>query len=233
MANYLIIGGSSGTGLKLIQDLLDQGHTIWSASRTQGALEQLPNVQWQSYDVTDPDAELTNLPEMLDGLVYCPGTINLKPFHMLREKVFRDEMEVNYFGAVRTIQQALSSLKKAEHASIVLMSSVAVQTGMPYHASIASAKGAIEGLTRALASEFAPKIRVNAVALSLVDTPLAGRLLNSDTKKENSAERHPLKRFGTVEDSSQAIQFLLGPTAGWMSGQIMQVDGGISALRSI
>ena len=134
---------------------------------------------------------------------------------------------------VSDINEHLPTLKKSEQASVVMFSTVAVQSGMPYHASIASAKGAIEGLTRALASEFAPKIRVNAVALSLVDTPLAGRLLNSDTKKENSAERHPLKRFGTVEDSSQAIQFLLGPTAGWMSGQIMQVDGGMSALRSI
>ena len=233
MSNYLIIGGSSGTGLRIIQDLLEEGHTLWSASRTQGELTKLPQVHWQEYDVTNPESQLSDLPEVIDGLVYCPGTINLKPFHMLRENVFRDEMEVNYFGAVRVVQQALPLLKKSESASIVFISSVAVQTGMPYHASIASAKGAIEGLTRALAAEFAPKIRVNAVALSLVDTPLAGRLLNSDSKRENSSDRHPLKRFGTVQDSSAAVRFLVGPTASWISGQIVQVDGGMSALRSI
>ncbi|QTN38909.1 SDR family oxidoreductase [Cryomorphaceae bacterium] len=233
MAHYLIIGGSSGTGLKVVKDLLQEGHQIWAASRSEGGLEGLSGVHWQSFDVTDEEASLNDLPEVLDGLVYAPGTINLKPFHMLRERVFRDEMEVNFFGAVRSIQQSLPRLKNSEHASIVLYSTVAVQTGMPFHASISSSKGAIEGLTRSLAAEFAPKIRVNAIALSLVDTPLADRLLNNDKKREASSDRHPLKRVGSTEDSSAATRFLLGTDSSWISGQIMQVDGGMSALRPL
>lgn len=233
MANYLVIGGSSGTGLQVVKDLVNEGHSVWAASRTEGGLSGINGVQWQQFDVTDPETELSNLPDVIDGLVYSPGTINLKPFHMIREKVFRDEMEVNFFGAVRVIQSVLSKLKNSDQAAIVLFSTVAVQTGMPFHASISASKGAIEGLTRSLAAEFAPKIRVNAIALSLVDTPLAERLLNNEKKREASAERHPLGRVGKTSDSSEATQYLLSPRSGWISGQILQVDGGMSALRSL
>lgn len=233
MAKYLVIGGSSGTGLQVVKDLVAEGHELWAASRTQGGLSGLNGVHWQEYDVTNAEAELLELPEVLDGLVYAPGTINLKPFHMIREKVFREEMEVNFFGAVRVIQKVLDKLKKSDEAAIVLFSTVAVQTGMPFHASISASKGAIEGLTRSLAAEFAPKVRVNAIALSLVDTPLADRLLNNEKKRETSAERHPLGRVGTTQDSSEATRYLLSPRSGWISGQILQVDGGMSALRSL
>ena len=233
MSKYLVTGGSSGTGLQVVKDLISEENEVWAASRSQGGLSEVSGVRWQSYDVTDKEAELTDLPEVLDGLVYAPGIINLKPFHMIREQVFRDEMEVNFFGAVRVIQKVLDKLKKSENAAIVLFSTVAVQTGMPFHASIAAGKGAIEGLTRSLAAEFAPKIRVNAIALSLIDTPLAERLLNNEKKRETSAERHPLARVGATQDSSEATRYLLSPKSSWVSGQILQVDGGMSAVRSL
>jgi NAD(P)-dependent dehydrogenase (short-subunit alcohol dehydrogenase family) len=163
--------------------------------------------------------------------VYCPGTINLKPFHRLKEEDFLHDFKVNHLGAVKVIQQALKALKKSENASIVLFSTVAVQTGLTFHSSVASAKGAIEGLARALAAELTPSIRVNVVAPSLTDTPLADRLLSSDDKKKANAERHPLKSLGTADDMANAAKFLLTEESRWMTGQVISVDGGMGSLR--
>lgn len=229
--DILIIGGSSGIGRELAVSLAASGDTVHLASRHEG--EPLgASANYQSYDVTDPTATL-DLPEILDGLVYCPGTINLKPFARLSDEDFQQELEVNFLGAVRAIRQAQPALKKADKASIVLFSTVAVQTGLPFHASISGAKGAVEGLTRSLAAEFSPKIRVNCLALSLTDTPLAGNLLSSDDKRKASADRHPLKRIGDAGEVARTAEFLLGGDSGFMTGQVLQIDGGISTLKML
>jgi NAD(P)-dependent dehydrogenase (short-subunit alcohol dehydrogenase family) len=164
-------------------------------------------------------------------MVYCPGTINLKPFGRLTDEDFQNELEVNFLGAVRAIRLAHPALKKSGKASLVLFSTVAVQTGLPFHASISGAKGAVEGLVRSLAAEFSPTIRVNGLALSLTDTPLASNLLGSDEKRKASEERHPLKRVGDSSEVAAAATFLLGEDSGFITGQILQIDGGISTLK--
>ncbi len=223
--NYLIIGGNSGIGKAIADQLKKDGHSVILASRKGGDVATL------IYDATKDELKADNLPAQLHGLVYCPGSINLKPFHRLTDQEFLDDFSINVMGAVRTIRSVLSRLKNADKSSIVLFSTVAVQQGMPFHASVATAKGAIEGLTRSLAAEFAPKIRVNAIAPSLTNTPLAGKLLSSEDKKKSSDERHPLKRTGEAEDIAQMATFLLSEQASWVTGQIFHVDGGLSALR--
>ncbi len=227
---YLVIGGSSGIGLALTKKLQQQGDKVVATSRTAEEVEQLSGVDYLSYDATDPEG-LTIEVESLDGIAYCPGSINLKPFHRLKPADFKADFEVNVMGAVNTIQQVLPLLKKSANASIVLFSTVAVGQGMPFHASVASAKGAVEGLARSLAAELAPKIRVNCIAPSIVDTPLAERLLSSPEKKEASAKRHPLNKVGSPEDIAHMASFLLGEESHWMTGQVLGIDGGMSSLR--
>jgi NAD(P)-dependent dehydrogenase (short-subunit alcohol dehydrogenase family) len=170
------------------------------------------------------------LPEKIDGLVYCPGSINLRPFRGLKLETFQSDMQINFFSMVKVIQSVLPLLTASNQASIVLFSTVAVKMGMPFHTSVAAAKGAIEGFAKALGAEYAPKIRVNVIAPSLTDTPLADKFLNNDDKKEKSSLRHPLKRFGQSEDLAHMAAFLLSENASWMSGQILHVDGGLSSL---
>ena len=179
----------------------------------------------------DQSQNLPSFEEELDGLAYCPGSINLKPFKSLKEQDYIDDFKINALGSVKVINQYLPNLKKVEKSSIVLFSTVAVQTGMPYHASIAMAKGAVEGLTRSLAAEFAPKIRVNAIAPSLTDTPMASKLLSNEEKKETSAKRHPLNSVGKAEEIANAAYFLLTDQSNWVTGQIFHIDGGMSSLR--
>ena len=228
--NILVVGGSSGVGREIVRALSACGDHILAASRNEGDTTGLAGVSWQRYDASDRTA-LLELPESLDGLVYCPGTIQLKPFGRLSDDDFLAEMEVNFLGAVRAIRLAHAALRKSDSASIVLFSTVAVGTGLPYHAGIASAKGALEGLARTLAAEFAPKIRVNCLALSLTDTPLPASLLASEEKRRASAERHPLKRIGDAGEVAKAAVFLLGSDSGFMTGQILKLDGGLSTLK--
>lgn len=222
--NIVIIGGNSGIGKAVVSMLEVQGANLFLYSKSGEGTTEL--------DITSDFGEIPNLPETVDGLVYLPGTINLKPFHRISISDFQQELEVNFLGAVRVLQQSMKALKKSDSPSVVLYSTVAVQTGMGFHAGIAAAKGAIEGLTRSLAAEWAPfKIRVNALAPSLTDTPLAASLLSSEDKKEASNKRHPLGRIGRPEDIANATVFLLSESSSWMTGQIIHLDGGMSNLK--
>ncbi len=225
----LLIGGNTGIGLASAKLLQSQGHQLHAAARSPEPLQAL-GIPTQPFEATGEMA--LELPEVLDGLIYFPGSISLKPFHRLTEADFFQDFQVNCLGAAKAIQAALPALKKSESASIVMFSTVAVAQGMAFHASIGAAKGAVEGLTISLAAELAPKIRVNAIAPSLTDTPLAGPLLNSDAKKEAAAKRHPLQQVGEPEDLAELVSFLMSDASKFMSGQILHADGGLSALRT-
>jgi NAD(P)-dependent dehydrogenase (short-subunit alcohol dehydrogenase family) len=167
----------------------------------------------------------------LDGLVYCPGAINLRPFSRITPNDFTQDFNLQVGGAIKVIQAVLPALKSSGNASIILFSTVAVQLGLNFHTQVSVSKGAIEGLTKALSAELAPSIRVNCIAPSLTDTPLAASLLNTEQKVEANALRHPLKRIGKVNDISEMACFLLSNKSSWITGQIMHVDGGMSAIK--
>ena len=228
--NILIIGGSSGIGLALA-DLLSSSNNIYIASRSSDNLAGL-NAHHINFDATSESLDTSLLPEKLDGFVYCPGSINLRPFKGLSVEAFEKDFQINVTGAINSLKNVLGNLSASGNASIVFFSTVAVQTGMPFHSSVAASKGAIEGLTRSLAAEFAPKIRVNAIAPSLVNTPLASKFLNNDTKLEKANERHPLGRIGSAKEIAQAAAFLLGEESSWMTGRVLQLDGGIGNLKT-
>lgn len=225
----LLIGGNSGIGLASAQLLVSQGESLIAAARTPGPLAEL-GIPVQPFDALDTTT--LDLPPVLDGLVYFPGSITLKPFHRLTSEDFLNDYRINCLGSVAAIQAALPALKAAPRASIVLFSTVAVAQGMPFHASISAAKGAVEGLAFSLAAELAPKIRVNVIAPSLTDTPLAGALLNSDAKREASAKRHPLQQIGDPADTAKLVAFLLSDAAGFLTGQILRPDGGLSSVST-
>ena len=230
MKNILIIGGSSGIGLALA-DLLSSSNNIYIASRSSENLSEL-SAHHITFDATSESLDTSLLPEKLDGFVYCPGSINLRPFKGLSVEAFEKDFQINVTGAINSLKNVLGNLSASGNASIVFFSTVAVQTGMPFHSSVAASKGAIEGLTRSLAAEFAPKIRVNAIAPSLVNTPLASKFLNNDTKLEKANERHPLGRIGSAKEIAQAAAFLLGEESSWMTGRVLQLDGGIGNLKT-
>jgi 3-oxoacyl-[acyl-carrier protein] reductase len=232
--NILIVGGSSGIGLALVQQLSDAGAAVYNASRH--ASDKWPaGVVHVELDVLGDTAALAEkLPEHLHGLVYCVGSINLKPFNRLTQDDFLNDYRLNVIGAVAVIQQALKALKSTQAASIVLFSTVAAKAGMGFHASIAAAKGGVEGLALSLAAELVPQhIRVNVIAPSLTDTPLAHALLNTPEKRDASAKRHPLGKFGSANDIAAAARFLLSDESTWMTGQVIGIDGGLSNLRTI
>ena len=225
--NILLIGGSHGIGFSLAKQL-QKNHTLYIASRTKDQLDEL-DVAYIKFDATVDEIDTSSLPDELHGFVYCPGNINLKPFKMMSLDTFEEDMHLNFFGLVRVVKKIMP--KMAEGASMVFFSTVAVGMGMPFHTSVASAKGAVEGFAKSLAAEYAPKLRVNVIAPSLVDTPLAEKLLNNDKKKEKMAERHPLKRVGEAKDIADIADFLLSDNSSWMTGQIIGVDGGMSTLN--
>ncbi|MFS4447827.1 SDR family NAD(P)-dependent oxidoreductase [Maribacter sp. 2307UL18-2] len=227
MKNILLIGGSHGIG-RSIAKTLSQEYQVTVASRTNDDLEGL-SVTHLPFDVLADDLELSQLPEEIHGFAYCPGSINLKPFKMLSLETFHEDMQLNFFSMVKIVKLIMPRM--AEGASMVFFSTVAVGSGMPFHTSVAAAKGAIEGFAKALAAEYAPKIRINTIAPSLVDTPLAKRLLSNDRKREMMSERHPLKRVGEAGDIANIAVFLLSDKSTWMTGQVVGVDGGISTLN--
>lgn len=231
--NILVVGGSSGIGLNLTQKLVEQNHQVLVASRTYPEdLKQL-NINHISLDISQNiDGALDTLPAELHGVAYCPGTINLKPFQRLSEEDFLKDFQVNVMGAVRILQACMKPLRKAKGASVVLFSTVATRLGMNFHSSIAISKSGVEGLTKSLAAEWANhKIRVNAIAPSLTDTPLASNLLANDDRREAADKRHPIGRIGTSTDIANLANFLLSDQSDWITGQIIGVDGGMGELK--
>ncbi|MCF7978228.1 MAG: SDR family oxidoreductase [Chromatiaceae bacterium] len=230
--NSLIIGGSSGIGAALVASLAQHGHQVTHLSREPEKGPDVVSARGVRWDALSEPFPRDCLPERLDGLVYCPGSIRLKPFGRLREQELRDDFELNLMGAVRALQASHEALKRSDQASVVLFSTVAVGTGMPFHASVAAAKGAVEGLMRSLAAEWAPEIRVNAIAPTITDTPLASRLLSTEDKQQAAADRHPLKRIGSAKELAEVARWLL-TDASLVTGQVVRVDAGLSSLRML
>jgi 3-oxoacyl-[acyl-carrier protein] reductase len=232
MRNYLLVGASSGIGRALAEKLSAEGHKLFVITQHPQELQHLENIHFIESGFLNENWTGEGIPESLDGLAYMPGTINLKPVRGLKMSDFRNDFEVNVVGAVKVLQACLKALKNGKAASVILFSTVAVGQGMPFHASIAAAKGAVEGLGRSLAAELAPAIRVNVIAPSLTNTPLAAKLLSTPEKIEASAKRHPLQRVGEATDIANLAAFLLGTESSWITGQVIGVDGGMSAVRS-
>ena len=227
--NILIIGASSDIGLEISKLANADGHNIYATSRDDANANNFDN-----FIQLDPNKSLDvldDLPEDIDGLVYCPGTINLRSLQRLTLEDIKNEMEVNFYGAFNIIKKVLPNLKKNDGASVVLFSTVAVKTGMPMHSSIAAAKGAVEGLAKSLAAELAPRVAINCIAPSIVDTKLAANILSTDERKQASADRHPLKTIGSINSIANSAYFLLQAKENWISGQIFIHDGGLSALK--
>lgn len=231
MKNIVIIGCGKGIGLATTK-ILCENNTVIGISKTESVDLIHPNIRFHQMDILSGNLDEIIFPETIDGLVYAPGSINLKPFNRLSENDFRADFEINVLGAVKSIQKLLPNLKRSETASVVLFSSVAAKLGMPFHASISASKSAIEGLTKSLASEFSSyNIRVNAIAPSLTDTNLATQLLSTPEKREASAKRHPLQRVGNAAEMAEMAAFLLSDKSSWITGQILGIDGGMGSIK--
>lgn len=231
MKNILIVGASSGIGLASAL-LLKEENNLYTASRHESDGLKNIDTHFTIFNALTDSFPENFLPDELHGLVYCPGSINLKPFNRISLEDYKNEWEINFLGAVKVIQASLPNLKKANGSSVVMFSTVAAQLGMPFHASIASAKGALEGLTKSLAAEYASsQIRFNIIAPSLTDTPLAEKLLSSPEKREASDKRHPIGRIGKAEDVAEMVSFLLSSKSSWVTAQTLHVDGGMGSVK--
>ena len=226
MKTIVIIGGSKGIGKAISQMKLNLNKVI-NLSRTKPDFEHV-NLTHYTCDILKDE-----LPDLnsVDALIYCPGSINLKPFTRLKIEDFKTDFEINFLGAVKAIEKYLPLLKEANSPSILLFSTVATKLGMPFHASIASSKSAVEGLVKSLAAEFSPLVRVNAIAPTVTNTGLASRLLRNDKTKEQMIERHPLKKYLQPEEIAEMASFLISEKAASMSGQIIEMDCGITTLK--
>jgi len=226
MKTIVIVGGSKGIGKAIVGNLVDS-HKVINLSRTPPEYTH-GNLTHYNVDILKDD-----LPEItaLDAIVYCPGSINLKPISRLSLEDFREDFEINVIGAVKAIQKYLEVLKKGQHPSVLLFSTVACKLGMPYHASIATAKSGVEGLVKSLGAELAPTIRINAIAPTVTDTELASKLLRNEKMIENIKERHPLKKFLDPKEVAGMAEFLLSEKASSISGQIFEMDYGIVTFK--
>ena len=230
--NIVVIGAGKGIGLKIASNLAEN-NTVFALSRTATEEIQNLNVEFHEFNVLTDTYDQFQFPEEIHGLVYCPGSINLKPFHRFSEEEFLEDLQLNFMGAVKAVQYFLPALKRSKNASILFFSTVAAKIGMPFHASIASSKSALEGLTISLSAELAIyNVRVNAIAPSLTNTSLAEKLLSSQEKIDASANRHPLKRIGDPEEMGKIASFLLSDDASWITGQIIAVDGGMGSIKN-
>jgi NAD(P)-dependent dehydrogenase (short-subunit alcohol dehydrogenase family) len=231
--NILIVGGNSGIGYSCVK-ALSQQNKILCLSRSNSQKSLMDNVEYIEGDVCDDAMDYSFIPEKLDTLIYCPGTINLKPFASLKNDDFKHDFNINVIGMINVIKASLQALKKSGNASVVSFSTVAVSQGMSFHASVATAKGAIEGLARSLAAEYAPSgIRFNVIAPSLVNTPLASGLTKSESRLTTISKRHPLNRIGEPDEIASLVSFLVSDEASWMTGQVLHIDGGISSIKEL
>ncbi|RKE82272.1 SDR family NAD(P)-dependent oxidoreductase [Chryseobacterium sp. AG363] len=231
MKNIVIIGCGQGIGFAAAK-ILSENHYVIGLSRTENPEIENLNIEFHPIDILSGNLDEIIFPEVIDGLVYAPGSINLKPFNRFSIEDFSNDFEINVLGAVKTIQKLLPNLKKSETASVVLFSSVAAKLGMPFHSSISASKSAVEGLTKSMAAEFSTqKIRVNAIAPSLTDTNLASPLLSTPEKREASGRRHPLQRVGRADEIARMVAFLLSDHSAWITGQIIGIDGGMSNIK--
>lgn len=226
MKTVIIIGGSKGVGKAIITSLVED-HNVINLSRSQPSLTH-PNLQHHSCDILEDELPVL---EKADALIYCPGSINLKPFNRLKVQDFKDDFEINVIGAVKAIQ-AYSKLLTASAGSVVLFSTVATKLGMPFHASIATAKSALEGLTKSVAADFAPTVRINAVAPTITDTELASKLLRNDRMIENTIQRHPLKKYLEPSEVAAMACYLISDHAKAITGQIFSLDCGIVSIKT-
>lgn len=229
MKNYLVIGHSSGIGKSLSEEL-GKIHRVFGTYNTHPDGPVGDNISSNKVDVMSA-MDLSFLPEQLDGIAYCPGAINLKPFARITDDEFIHDYRLQVLGAVKVIQHCIPMLKKSSQGSILLFSSVAAQTGFNFHSLVSSSKGAIEGLVKALAAELAPAIRINGIAISITDTALAARLINSPEKLAANKSKHPLNAIGDPKDIARLGAFLLSDHARWITGQVITADGGISAIK--
>lgn len=231
MKNILIIGASSGIGAQLSKNLAAAGYNVTGTYNENTEYEVIPGVSMHHLNVMDDELDLDFIPETIDGLVYCVGSINLKPFKRIKPKDFAGDFNLQVVGAIKVLQYVTPHFKNSEAPSVVFFSTVAVRNGFSFHSQVSASKGAIEGLTRALAAELAPTIRVNCIAPSLTQTPLSGKLLSNEEKIEANDKRHPLGRIGQPEDLAQMAEFLLSSKSGWVTGQVFGVDGGMSVVK--
>lgn len=231
MKHILIIGGTSGIGLQLATQMQAANYTIYLTGRGPQPPAGFNPSQYQTYNTLDTDFTTDFLPETLHGIVYCPGSISLKPFARIKPEDFVADFNLNVVGAIKIIQACLPKLKAGANGSIVLFSTVAAQLGLNFHTQVATSKGALEGLSKALAAELAPNIRVNCIAPSLTNTPLAAQLLSTPEKTEANALRHPLKKIGTPADMANLAEFLLSDKSAWITGQVIHADGGLSTIK--
>ena len=227
MRHILIIGGTKGIG-KAIIDLLIEENKITCMSRN------VSDYNHENYNHIQLDATLDNFPDLekIDSLVYCPGSINLKPISTLSIEDFRNDFELNVIGAVKCIKKYLPLLKKGENPSILLFSTVATKLGMPYHASVSASKSAIDGIVKTLGAELAPKIRINAIAPTITNTELASKILRNEKVLENMIERHPLKKILSASEVAKMAKFLISVDGSSISGQIINMDAGIVSFKS-
>lgn len=226
MKTYIIIGGSKGIGNAIVTNLLEH-HKVINISRTPPE-QSHSNLTHYNCDILSE--ELPNI-EAADGLVYCPGSINLKPIGRFSLDEFRADYEINVIGAVKAIQKYLTILKNGSNPSIVLFSTVAAKLGMPFHASVAAAKSGVEGLVKSLGAELATTLRINAIAPTVTNTDLASKLLRNDKMIENITERHPMKKFLEPQDVAGMAEFLLSEKSSSISGQIFEMDYGIVSFK--
>lgn len=226
MKHLVIIGGSKGIGKAITETFLDT-HKVTNISRTVPELTH-PNLTHHNCDVLNDE-----LPDVatVDTLIYCPGSINLKPLKRLKLDDFRADFEINVIGAVKAIQKYTEALKQGTKPSIVLFSSVASKLGMPFHASVAASKSAVEGLVKSVGAELAPTIRINAIAPTVTDTPLAAKLLRNEKMIELMTQRHPLKKFLNPKEVADMTAFLTSEKAASISGQIFEMDCGIVSFK--